>query len=76
MALKRILSYLSGRQQQIIIKNRVSDLFPTESEVPQGSNLGPLLFLLFINDSAAFLRFVKIVFFADDAKIFKNIQAH
>ena len=74
-ALRWIQSYLTGRQQQVIIKNNVSELFPTYSGVPQGSNLGPLLFLIFINNLAAMLRFVKIVLFADDAKIFMPINS-
>ena len=43
--------------------------------ITQESNLGPLLFLLFINDLAALLRFAKIVLFTDDAKIFMAINS-
>lgn len=65
-----------GRRQSVRILGQVSRLVPITSGVPQGSHLGPILFLIFINDLPGCLRFAKCLMHADDAKIFavtKNV---
>ena len=48
--LRFIKSYLQGRQQQVVVTGAVSNKLPVKSRVPQGSILGLLLFVIFIND--------------------------
>ena len=67
-------SYLSNRTQHVVLEGNESKWLPVLSGVPQGSILGPLLFLLFINDMPSVCKSSKIGLFADDAKIFRKID--
>ena len=70
-------NYLFGRYQQVSYHHSLSDKVPIFCGVPQGSILGPLLFLLHFNDAANILSSCKIVKFADDTVLFyshKNIE--
>ena len=68
-------SYLSGRKQRVVLDGVKSSWINVTSGVPQGSILGPLLFLIYINDLPDVLRFGTPLLFADDAKIFANVQS-
>ena len=63
-------SYLSYRQQQVSVNNSRSDLEPVSCGVPQGSILGPLLFLLFINDLPLYIANVSTDMYADDTTLY------
>ncbi len=71
--LKLLQSYLSNRKQYIKCKNIESLMMDVVCGVPQGSVLGPLLFIIFINDIFDCSNF-DAVLFADDAALI--IQAH
>ena len=62
-------SYLTGRNQYVSINGFNSDLLETKCGVPQGSVLGPLLFLLYINDLYSSIRFSRVHHFADDTNL-------
>ena len=62
-------SYLSNRKQFVHINNTNSDIKPISHGVPQGSILGPLLFLVFINDIAKSSNFFKYILYADDSTL-------
>ena len=66
--LKWFHSYLTDRTQAVVIKGEKSVEKNILSGVPQGSVLGPLLFLIFINDIVRSIEFV-IKLFADDTSM-------
>ena len=72
--LKFIMNYLKDRQQRVIIGGSQSGLKSVRSGVPQGSILGPLFFVLFINDmSECVSEGTSIALYADDTKIWRKI---
>lgn len=73
--LKWISSYLTGRTQYVLVNGQKSRLFDVSSGVPQGSHLGPLLFLLFINDVTSVLKYSNCLMYADDIKIFACVKS-
>lgn len=70
-AVKLFESYLSDRWQKVVFNGHVSERYKAISGVPQGANLGPLLFLVFINDLPAVVNNSKYALFADDFKLWK-----
>ena len=65
--------YLSDRFHYVSIENGSSKCLSVLSGVPQGSVLGPLLFLIYINDLPDSISFANVYLFADDAKLVKSI---
>lgn len=68
-----IISYLTYRKNIVLYNGFLSPVYNSTSGVPQDSNLGPLLFTIFIND-IGFLLSVFLDLFADDAKLYITIN--
>ena len=66
---KWIQNFVSGRTQTVQVNNTLSYSTPVLSGVPQGSVLGPLLFVLYINDLPNNIQQSRILTFADDTKL-------
>ena len=71
--LKLFENYLLNRKQRVVLNGTYSDYSIIESGVPQGSVLGPLLFLIYINDLEINIK-SNIKFFADDTMLFSIVK--
>ena len=65
-------SYLKSRNQTVIFNEQESEMKETLCGVPQGSILGPLLFLIYINDLPLVSKLFMLILFADDTNLFCN----
>ena len=68
--LRWFVNYFKNRQQYVVCKGEVSSKLPVMYGTAQGSVLGPLLFLIYINDVIYSTRHVKYLLFADDTNLF------
>ena len=66
-----ISSFLSNRQLRVVPDGRSSQEYPVNAGVPQGSILGPTLFLLYINDHPDDV-ISNIAIYADDTSLYSN----
>ena len=66
-------NYLNNRKQRVVLNGSYSSYSTVESGVPQGSVLGPLLFLIYINDLERNIK-SNIKFFADDTMLFSTVK--
>ena len=69
-----IKEFLNNRVQRVVVNGTESDWQDVTSGIPQGSVLGPVLFLIFINDLPDVLE-VCVKLFADDTKMYKTIKS-
>ena len=67
-----ITDFLSGQKQRVVINDSRSSWQPVKSGIAQGSKLGPVLFLIYINTMPDKIA-SKIYLFADDAKLYRQI---
>ena len=65
-----LTSYLSKRMQYVEVCDCMYDLLQVKCGVPQGSVLGPLLFILYINDICNVSKVFDCILFADDTNLF------
>lgn len=73
--LRWLTSYLFNRSQIISVNGFISEPYVATSGVPQGSHLGPLLFLIYVNDIGSSFTFCKFLLYADDLKLFAPVSS-
>ena len=71
-ALEWIRQFLKDRRQRVRVNDSISSWKPVESGIPQGSILGPILFILYVNDIPSQLKSI-IAMYADDTKLYSAI---
>ena len=70
--LQWIDAFLSGRRQRVVVNGSKSTWAKVTSGIPQGSVLGPLLFVCFINDMPSVVK-SPVHLFADDTKLYRRV---
>ena len=70
------LSYFHNRKQRVFVNGILADTLQISSGVPQGSILGPLLFLLYINDFIQASKMFSMRLYADDTSLTVSGKKH
>nr|CAI5833066.1 unnamed protein product [Callosobruchus analis] len=74
LSTKWLRCYLNERHQYVVVKNKISMSKPICSGVPQGSVLGPLLFLMYIFNLPNVIKHCSVQLYADDTQIYFSFQ--
>ena len=74
MELNVLTNYLRGRTQYVAYDKATSDIYPITTGVPQGSILGPLLFIIYINDICNASKLFKMIIYADDTTLYSTLD--
>lgn len=75
MTIHWIENWLHARQMSVVVEGIGSDPQLVTSGVPQGSVLGPLLFLIYINDMPDVVKYAQLRLFADDSLLYHKIKS-
>ena len=70
MLISWITQFLSNRTQTVVVNDSVSTVCNVTSGIPQGSVLGPVLFVIYINDIVDIVKDSQIKLYADDSKLY------
>ena len=70
-----IQDFLTGRKQRVVLKNQMSSVCDVTSGVPQGSVLGPTLFLVYINDLPDVVT-CNVSLYADDTLLYQEVNCY
>ena len=73
-AFEWIRSYLSGREQRVVVQGKCSQWVHVKSGTPEGGLLSPLLFACFVNDLPGSLQ-TESLMFADDVKLYRGVDS-
>ena len=70
--IKWVRSYLTNRKQRVMVNGKFSNWDAVEYGVPQGSTLGPLLFIMYTNDMTDNIRNSDVLLYADDTVLYRS----
>ena len=70
-----IADFLRNRTQAVVLEGKTSTSVPVTSGVPQGTVLGPILFLVYINDLPECISNSTVQLFADDCILYRQIES-